>query len=104
MGLEDVGGLGVVSYGGGQELLDDKPEAPDVFLLDVMMPGMDGVDLLEALRRLPAYEGVPAIFITAKAQPAEVEDLISAGAIGVIRKPFDPMTLADQVHKLVQGQ
>jgi CheY-like chemotaxis protein len=63
-------------------------------LLDVMMPGLSGPETLCALRQLPAMQGVPVVFMTAKAMPAEVEQLLLHGATGLIVKPFDPMTLA----------
>lgn len=103
MSLEDVGGLSVEAFSSAQSLLDAGPPPPDVFLLDVMMPGMNGVELLKRLRASPVYQSVPAIFMTAKAHPAEVESLIGAGAIGVICKPFDPMTLADEVRGLMDS-
>jgi len=71
---------------------------PDLLLLDVMMPGMDGPTTLKRLREMPGCEATPAIFVTAKVQPREVEQFKALGAIGVIAKPFDPMILADQVR------
>ncbi len=103
MSLEDVGGLAVTAFSSGQALLDANAPAPDVFLLDVMMPGMNGTELLKRLKACPDYRAVPAIFMTAKAHPAEVESLVGAGAIGVICKPFDPMTLADEVRNLLES-
>ncbi len=72
--------------------------APDLVLLDVMMPGLSGPETLQALRQLPAMQGVPVVFMTAKAMPAEVELLLLHGAAGLIVKPFDPMTLARDLH------
>jgi CheY-like chemotaxis protein len=66
---------------------------PDVILLDVMMPGMDGPATLARLR-----EGIPVIFMTARAQSREVDRFRALGAVGVIAKPFDPMTLATSVR------
>lgn len=71
---------------------------PDLILLDVMMPGMDGPTLLAALRRIPETANIPAVFMTAKVQPVEVAELRSMGAAEVIAKPFDPMTLAEQIR------
>jgi CheY-like chemotaxis protein len=70
---------------------------PDLILLDVMMPEMDGPATLRALRYQPATAEVPVVFITAKSQSAEVEALLRIGAKGVIPKPFDPMALAGTV-------
>jgi CheY-like chemotaxis protein len=75
---------------------------PDLLLLDVMMPGLDGPSTLARLRELPGMKGTPAAFVTAKVQPGEIEQLIALGAVGVIAKPFDPMTLAAQVRDLLK--
>ncbi|KPC49212.1 response regulator [Amantichitinum ursilacus] len=103
MALEMIGGFQIVLCSSGQAALDAAPTAQaDLFLLDVMMPGMDGPTTLGRLREQPALAGIPAIFMTAKAQPAEVANLLALGASGVIPKPFDPMTLADEVRTLWQ--
>jgi CheY-like chemotaxis protein len=75
---------------------------PDLILLDVMMPDMDGPATLAELRKLPATATTPVIFMTAKVQAAEVTYYKSIGAIGVVAKPFDPMLLAQQVRTLWQ--
>lgn len=96
--LEAVGGFELKICSGGEEALASAVEfAPDLLLLDVMMPGMDGPTILTELRKLPGLENTPAIFMTAKVQPQEVEQFKSLGAIEVIAKPFDPMALAGQV-------
>lgn len=76
---------------------------PDLILLDVMMPGIDGPDTLRHLRKLPAYRCVPAVFMTAKVQTVELEEYREIGAVGVITKPFDPLTLGAQLHAFVGG-
>ena len=73
---------------------------PDVILLDVMMPGMDGPTTLKRLREIPELEKTPVIFLTAKVQPNEIQDFIDLGALDVIPKPFEPMTLADQIRDI----
>ncbi|MEM7062181.1 MAG: response regulator [Cyanobacteria bacterium P01_B01_bin.77] len=70
---------------------------PDAILLDVAMPGMDGLATLAALQKHQATADIPIIFLTAKAQAADRRRLYEAGASGVITKPFDPTTLASQV-------
>ena len=70
----------------------------DLILLDVMMPGMDGPTTLAALRAQESTSLIPVVFITARTQATEIDGLISAGALGVIPKPFDPMTLAQSVR------
>ena len=71
---------------------------PDIVLLDVMMPTMDGPATLAALRENPKTSGIPVIFMTARAQARELDRFRSLGALGVIAKPFDPMTLATSVR------
>jgi two-component system OmpR family response regulator len=73
---------------------------PDLVLLDVMMPGMDGPTTLSELRKVDGMQHVPVIFVTAKVQSSEVQQYLTLGAIGVIAKPFDPMTLADDARAL----
>jgi two-component system OmpR family response regulator len=75
---------------------------PDIILLDVMMPSMDGPATLVRLRENPETAGIPVIFMTARAQSREADRLRSLGAIGVIAKPFDPMTLAVSVRDYLQ--
>jgi len=75
-------------------------ETWDLILLDVMMPGMDGPETLHALRKLPELANTPVVFMTAKVQPQEVDGYLTLGAVGVIAKPFDPMTLADQLREI----
>lgn len=78
---------------------------PDVILLDVMMPRLDGPGTLAQLRTLPGLEATPVIFMTARVQASEQDRYLALGAIGVIVKPFDPMTLAAQVRALLaEGQ
>lgn len=99
--LEMVGGFQVRVCSSGEEALREAQAfAPDLVLLDVMMPGMDGPGTFKALRALPPLAGVPVIFMTAKVQPQEVQYYKALGALAVIPKPFDPMTLAAQVRSL----
>jgi CheY-like chemotaxis protein len=77
--------------------------APFLILLDVMMPGMDGPTTLTHLRKDPRTADIPVLFMTARAQTREVQQLIALGAHGVISKPFDPMTLAFQVRSHLQA-
>jgi DNA-binding response OmpR family regulator len=77
---------------------------PDLVLLDVMMPGLDGPGTLGRMRQDPNTAPIPVIFMTAKAMPNEVALLLEMGAIGVIAKPFDPMRLNAQVTSLWQGR
>ncbi|MEJ1961233.1 MAG: response regulator [Gammaproteobacteria bacterium] len=76
---------------------------PDVVLLDVMMPGLDGPATLARMRSNAALSQTPVVFLTAKALPAETERLLALGAIAVIPKPFAPMTLLARVREICQG-
>jgi two-component system OmpR family response regulator len=78
-----------------------QDEKPDVILLDMMMPTMDGLETLAALRARPATASTPVIFLTAKAMGDQVERMTSLGAAGVLVKPFDPRTLSRDVRALV---
>ena len=99
--LQHVGGFILeICTSGHEALLRGPLFKPDLFLLDVMMPGMDGVTTLRELRKLPGLETIPAMFMTAKVQPAEVAQLRKQGAIDVIPKPFDPMTLSENIRSL----
>ena len=99
--LELVGGLEVVQFASGQEVLAGAVAAqPDVFLLDVMMPGMNGEETLKHLRAMPEFATTPAIFMTAKAQHSDIDKLKAAGALDVIVKPFDPMQLAADIIRI----
>jgi len=77
----------------------DSGWKPDVVLLDVMMPDLDGPGTLERIRQRPAHVDTPVIFMTARAQPSEQARFIAMGAIAVITKPFDPVTLAAQIRE-----
>jgi CheY-like chemotaxis protein len=77
---------------------------PDVLLLDVMMPGLDGPGTLHKLRADPAIADIPVIFVTAKAMPREIAQFREMGAVGVIAKPFDPMQLVQQLRALWDGR
>jgi CheY-like chemotaxis protein len=76
---------------------------PDAILLDVMMPSMDGPTTLLQLRNRESTRDIPVIFITARAQPKEIDEFIKLGARAVITKPFDPMTLAAEVRKRIEA-
>jgi len=102
--LEDEG-FKLESCASGQEAIEKAAIlTPDLILLDVMMPGIDGPSTLKKLRELPHLANTPVIFMTAKVQPAEVAQYKVLGALGVISKPFDPMTLADEIRKLLEGR
>ena len=101
MSLSLDGEINVITSDGGERaLLKMRVEQPDLVVLDVMMPGMDGPTLLKRMRAEPALAHIPVIFMTAKANPEEVARFRELSAIGVIAKPFDPMALGAQVRAL----
>ena len=101
--LETVAGLTVEACSSGTEALAKAVEFdPDLIVLDVMMPGMDGPTTLAELRKLPALADTPVVFITAKTDAADLEHLRQLGALSVITKPFDPMRLGEQLTRAWQ--
>ncbi len=99
--LEMVGGLEVRACESGTEALETVSEfGPQLILLDVMMPDLDGPGVLARLRERPDTAAIPVVFLTAKAAPSEVERLRALGALDVLTKPFDPMTLHEQVKAI----
>jgi CheY-like chemotaxis protein len=100
LALEAIGGFALEVCASGEAALAKAPQwRPDLVLLDVMMPNMDGRATLKALRVIEGLGEVPVVFFTAK-QGAEVDELIELGAAGVLAKPFDPMTLAEKVSEI----
>ena len=99
--LEAVGGFTVLGCGSGAEALERvEAFAPDLILLDMLMPGMDGMETLRSLRLLPGAVAVPVVFMTAKVQAQDVAEYRAAGAVDVIAKPFDPMALPATVTSI----
>ena len=104
MSLEIVDSFTVRQFSSGQKALDAVTSiAPDLLLLDVMMPSMTGPDLWEAIKKLPGCENIPTIFMTAKAENSLSQELIELGALAVITKPFDPMTLGAVIRAAWAG-
>ncbi len=101
LALERVGGFTVQTINSGTEALDLAPRfAPDLILLDVVMPDVDGPETLRELRSLPALSSTPIIFLTAKDQAQDIAQLKGLGAIAVLVKPFDPLTLSATIRKI----
>lgn len=86
----------------GLEVLQGSDWQPDLMMVDVMMPGLTGPDVLAAMLEDEELAKIPVVFVTARARPQDVRGYIEQGAKGVITKPFDPMTLAEQVLSLAQ--
>jgi two-component system, OmpR family, response regulator len=103
LSLSRVGGMEVIEAGSGVEgVRKAQDEKPDVILLDMMMPKMDGLETLAALRSRPATSSTPVIFLTAKAVGDQVQRMKSLGAAGVLVKPFDPRTLSQDVRAVIK--
>ncbi|WP_396586230.1 response regulator [Bermanella sp. R86510] len=102
LALEDLGGLTLKTCESGKQALEViQGFKPQVVLLDVMMPEMDGPETLSELRKMGAIsDSMLVIFMTAKVHPEELQRYKALGVEQVISKPFDPMTLADQVRAL----
>ncbi len=101
MVLEAINNFTLAACSSGAEAVARAVDfAPDLMLLDVMMPGMDGPETLKKLREFTELKETPVVFMTAKVQPQEVQGYLELGAIGVIAKPFDPMTLAQQLRDI----
>jgi two-component system OmpR family response regulator len=99
--LRLVPGLNVQTADSGQRAIDLAYELrPDLVLMDVMMPGLDGPTTFGRLRESALLAGIPVIFMTAKVLPAEIAQLLQLGAIGVIVKPFDPLKLYGELYSL----
>lgn len=98
--LEDIGGFSVQYCSNGRVALQTAQQfTPDLLLLDVIMPELDGPATLQHLRKMEHFADIPAIFMTAKIQANEIADYKALGAIEVIAKPFDPVTLAKLIKQ-----
>lgn len=96
--LEDVAEWDVLTAETGYEgLILAEQENPDAILLDISMPELSGEETFQQLQNNPATRSIPVVFLTAKALPEEKERFLQLGVIGLIVKPFDPMTLAEHV-------
>jgi len=83
------------------EVLEAGDWLPDLAMVDVMMPGLTGPDVLAAILADPKLAKIPVVFVTARARPQDVRSYIDQGARSVITKPFDPMALGEQVIALL---
>lgn len=99
--LEKIGHFEVHYCSSGKEALSEFPKyEPQIVLLDMMMPEMDGMMTLAELKKLPHFKNCLVIFMTAKVQPSEVEEYKSKGAVDVIPKPFNPKDLPTQLNTI----
>jgi CheY-like chemotaxis protein len=102
LSLSEVGDMEVAQADSGSEGIQRaREDRPDVILLDMMMPGLDGPATFQALRSDPATSDIPVVFLTAKAMSSEVDRWKSLGALGILIKPFDPMILPRLLRELL---
>jgi len=103
LSLEIGGGYDVhVCNSGADAVESSRAYAPDLILLDMMMPGMDGLATMDALRSQPETAATPLVFFTANTQTQVTQDLLRRGALGVIVKPVEPDSLVEQIQALWQ--
>ncbi|MEM8836702.1 MAG: response regulator [Pseudomonadota bacterium] len=101
LSLKEFGNFQVYHFYSGREALEALPLVkPQLVLLDVMMPFMDGIETLKFIRQMPEGENLPVIFMTARAQTHEQQRYLDLGAEAVIVKPFDPLSLSDQLNDM----
>ncbi|QIT54886.1 response regulator [Aquisalimonas sp. 2447] len=101
LALEDVGGFRVKLCESGQQALDSVASfEPDLILLDVMMPDMDGIETFNRLHERGAINNLPVILMTAKVHPEEMAHYREMGVFDVIPKPFDPMTVSEDIQRM----
>lgn len=101
--LERQGYTVVTAFDGKEGLEKIRAEKPDLVVLDVMMPYMDGFEVLKNLRKEPETESIPVIMLTAKAQDKDVFEGYHYGADMYLTKPFNPMELVTFVKRIAQG-
>jgi CheY-like chemotaxis protein len=100
--LSKVGGMQVIEARNGAEgLIAATEHLPDVIMLDVMMPVMDGPATFAALKANTLTANIPVVFLTAKSTPAEQADIKALGGAAIFTKPFDPLSLADDVRRVL---
>lgn len=99
MAMQSIGGFQVSHFSSAKAALENVSKImPQLTLIDVMMPEMDGMTFLEQLRQKPDFKNVPVIFMTARVQNDEIKNYLDKGALGVIPKPFDPMKLCELIN------
>lgn len=102
LALSKIGGFDLTVCHSGEEALQSlQVNQPQLILLDVMMPEMDGPTTFKKMREHQIK--IPVIFMTAKIQKSEITDYLEMGAIGIIPKPFDPISLSSDILKIWMG-
>ena len=102
MALELICGWEVSDVSSGTSAVERAADiAPDVILLDAMMPGLDGLSTLRVLTEDPATTHIPVVFLSAKSQSGERRELLDSTARGLIPKPFDPLQLGNEIEAIL---
>ncbi len=104
LSLESVAGWDVTTASSGAEGMEKAKAAnpkPDAILMDVMMPGMDGPMTFRAMQEIPEISGIPVLLLTAKVQGVDQRRFAGLGVASVLFKPFDPLTLAQQISDVL---
>ncbi len=103
MALVDLAGFSLLAFDNGMAAVAQVSQyRPDLILLDVMMPGMDGLQTLQAIRQQPDCQHIPVVFMTARIQSDEKQQYLTAGAIAVIEKPFHAPSLGPELLEIFQ--
>jgi len=103
LALETIGGFEIETCPSGHDALERVGMfRPDLILLDAMMPGMDGPETFSALNRVMDRQEIPIVFFTGRTQSEDIAKFKALGAVGVVEKPFDPMSLAQTVMEIWQ--
>lgn len=98
LSLESVAGWDVTTARSGAEGIEKaKAEKPDAILMDVMMPAMDGPTTFRKMQKMPEISSIPVLLLTAKVQGVDQRRFAGLGVAAVLFKPFDPLTLAEQM-------
>ncbi|MGK9066336.1 response regulator [Stutzerimonas chloritidismutans] len=99
--LEKLGGFQVLSCATAQQALDEvEAFAPDMILMDMLLPQMDGLELLRQMSTLIDLQQIPVVLLTGQNQPAELAELRTLGVRKLLQKPFDPLQLATQLNEI----
>lgn len=102
LSLETVAGWDVLmANSGANGIRRAQEERPDAVLLDVMMPGMDGPTTFQEFQKIPEIANIPVMLLTAKVQGADQKRFAGLGVAAILFKPFDPLTLAQQISDVL---
>jgi CheY-like chemotaxis protein len=102
LSLEATAGWKILTASSGAEGIEiATAEHPDAILMDVMMPGVDGPTTFRNMQQIPDIASIPVLLLTAKVQGADQRRFAGLGLAGILFKPFDPLTLAEQISEVL---